>query len=112
VFQARRQAGEDAEWIDTADAPKLISDCKLGLLLTGAEVNERWTAGSDRQPTLAALYRLYEARLAERRWRDFDDLVFLAVRVLRDRRADVRAGRSASRACWSTSFRTSSRPRS
>jgi len=84
VFQARRQAGEDAEWIDTADAPKLISDCKLGLLLTDAEVNKRWKAGSDQQRTLAALYPLYEARLAERRWRDFDDLVFLAVRVLRE----------------------------
>jgi superfamily I DNA/RNA helicase len=61
----------------------LISDCKLGLLLGPTEVDTRWRAGSPEQRTVAALYHLYEARLAERGWRDFDDLVYLAVRLLR-----------------------------
>lgn len=79
---ARREAGEDGVWIDAQDARALISELKLGRLLTAVEWRSCAPADPESQ-TLAALYALYERENARERCHDFDDQVFLAVRALR-----------------------------
>ena len=68
-------------WIEASDAKELISDLKLGQMLTVDEFASTKMAQDD--PTLATLYRLYEGLLAEQGRTDFDDYIFQAVRLLR-----------------------------
>ena len=79
---------ETGTWLDPADARAAIGGIKLGLLATPPEFAQQ----SHRHPdgeTLALIYELYERHLAEDRVHDFDDLVLVAVRALRED-ADLR----------------------
>jgi DNA helicase-2/ATP-dependent DNA helicase PcrA len=67
-------------WIEAPDAKELISDIKLGQMLTVEEFASTEMAHHD--PTLATLYRLYEDVLALQGRTDFDDHIFGAVRLL------------------------------
>ena len=76
-------AREEGHWIDPADARAAISSIKLGRLATPAEF--RREVGRDEDgPALARMYELYERHLSEERVHDFDDLVLVAVRALRE----------------------------
>ena len=81
-------------WIEVPDARELISDLKLGQMLTVDEFAATDTAQDD--PTLATLYRLYEDDLAAQGRTDFDDLIFRAVRLLQ--------GDAAVRGRWQGEF--------
>ncbi len=73
---------EDGTWIEAADARAAIGSIKLGLLSTPREYREQ----ADAHPnglTLARIYELYEQQLTEQGSHDFDDLVLVAVRALR-----------------------------
>ncbi len=73
---------DEGEWIDPSDARAAIGAIKLGELASPEEFRGR----ADRRengPALARIYELYERHLAEQQIHDFDDLVLLAVRVLR-----------------------------
>lgn len=74
---------ETGTWLDPADARAAIGAAKLGLLVTPREFAEQ----AHRHPegeTVAHLYELYERQLAEDQVHDFDDLVLIAVRALRE----------------------------
>ncbi len=75
--------GEEGTWIDPGDARAAVSTIKLGLMATPREY--RLQAG-DRPDghALARIYELYERHLAEQVVHDFDDLVLVAVRALRE----------------------------
>jgi DNA helicase-2/ATP-dependent DNA helicase PcrA len=81
-YLAKRAMDEtpDGRWIEAPDAKELISDVKLGQMLTVDEFASTEMAQED--PTLATLYRLYEDHLAEQGRTDFDDHIFQAVRLL------------------------------
>ena len=74
---------EEGLWIDPSDARAAIAAIKLGLMATPREFREQ---ADDRRdgPALARIYELYELHLAEQGVHDFDDLVLIAVRALRD----------------------------
>lgn len=69
--------------IDSAEARARISEIKLGSMSTPPEFR-RQAAGYPDGPTLARIYELYEQQLAEQAINDFDDLVLVAVRALRE----------------------------
>ena len=81
-YLAKRAMDEtrDGRWIEVPDARELISDLKLGQMLTVEEFASTDKAQDD--PTLATLYRLYEDDLAAQGRTDFDDYIFRAVRLL------------------------------
>jgi superfamily I DNA/RNA helicase len=70
-------------WLDPHEAQEEISRLKLAELVTPTEWAER-APPDDHSRLLARLYSLYERQLEESGARDFDDLVFLAVRALRE----------------------------
>jgi DNA helicase-2/ATP-dependent DNA helicase PcrA len=70
----------DGTWIEAPDARDQISNLKLGQMVTVDEYAAIASAPGER--TLAELYRLYEAALAEQNRNDFDDYIFGAVRLL------------------------------
>lgn len=74
-------------WIEAPEAKEQISSLKLGRMVTVEEFAE--VAATPAERTLASLYRLYEAELAEQGRSDFDDFIFQAVRLLQ-RDAEVR----------------------
>ncbi|MGA2928803.1 MAG: ATP-dependent helicase, partial [Solirubrobacteraceae bacterium] len=76
-------AREEGRWIDPADARSAISSIKLGRLATPAEFRREMDRHED-GPALARLYELYERHLVQERVHDFDDLVLVAVRALRE----------------------------
>ncbi|HWF23917.1 MAG TPA: ATP-dependent helicase [Solirubrobacteraceae bacterium] len=74
---------EEGTWIDPGDARAAIGAIKLGLMATPREF--RAAADSQRDgPALARIYELYELHLDEQGVHDFDDLVLVAVRALRE----------------------------
>jgi superfamily I DNA/RNA helicase len=74
---------EEGTWIDPGDARAAIGAIKLGLMATPREF--RAQAGGQRDgPALARIYELYELQLDEQGVHDFDDLVLVAVRALRE----------------------------
>ena len=87
---------EEGIWIDPADARAAIADIKLGLLATPAEFRRRADA-HENGSALARIYELHEQQLAEQQVNDFDDLVVVAVRALRED--------PALRRRWQTRFR-------
>jgi hypothetical protein len=76
-------ARDEGHWIDPADARAVISSIKLGRLATPAEFRREMGRDED-GPALARMYELYERQLSEERVHDFDDLVLVAVRALRE----------------------------
>jgi len=83
--QAASRGGTRLEARDARDA---VSDIKLGMLCTPDEFKARRHERRDGD-TLLAIYEAYERHLRERQINDFDDLIVLAVRALRDD-ADLR----------------------
>ncbi|MDA0164010.1 ATP-dependent helicase [Solirubrobacter ginsenosidimutans] len=77
-------ARETGTWVDVAVARARVSDIKLTLLATPAEFAARHTRAFADGETLARIYALYERSQAERGVNDFDDMVMLAVRALRE----------------------------
>ena len=74
---------EEGVWVEPADARAAIGAIKLGLLATPGEFRHQ----ADRHENGAAvarIYELYERQLAEQQVNDFDDLVLVAVRALRE----------------------------
>jgi superfamily I DNA/RNA helicase len=74
---------EEGTWIDPGDARAAIGQIKLGLLATPGEFR-RQAGGRSDGPALARIYELYERQLAGDEAHDFDDLVLVAVRALRE----------------------------
>lgn len=74
---------EEGGWIEPADARAAISGVKLALLATPREFRRQADEHAD-GPTLARIYELYEQHLADQQVNDFDDLVLVAVRALRE----------------------------
>jgi superfamily I DNA/RNA helicase len=74
---------EEGMWIDPGDARAAISAIKLGLMATPREFRAQADGRRD-GPALARIYELYELHLAEQAVHDFDDLVLVAVRALRE----------------------------
>ncbi|MDQ6775635.1 MAG: ATP-dependent helicase, partial [Actinomycetota bacterium] len=74
---------EEGTWIDPADARAAIGQIKLGLLASPREFGRHAGERAD-GPALARIYELYERQLAEQEVHDFDDLVLVAVRALRE----------------------------
>jgi superfamily I DNA/RNA helicase len=74
---------EEGVWIDPGDARAAIGGIKLGLLASPREFSRQAGQRAD-GPALARIYELYERHLAEQAVHDFDDLVLVAVRALRE----------------------------
>ena len=74
---------EEGTWIDPGDARAAIGDIKLGQLTSAREFRRQANRRAD-GPALARIYELYEQHLAEEAIHDFDDLVLIAVRALRE----------------------------
>ncbi len=74
---------EEGSWIDPADARSAIGKIKLGLLASPREFRHQADGHADGD-VLAGIYELYERQLAEQGIHDFDDLVLIAVRALRE----------------------------
>lgn len=77
----------DGVWIDPPEAQNAVSEFKLGRLQTPAEAEEALAAKLHPAPldrTTVALYRLHEELLERQDRFDYDDLVFRAVKLLRD----------------------------
>ena len=74
---------EEGTWIDPGDARAAVGAVKLGLMETPREFRRHADDQPD-GPALARIYELYERHLAEQAVHDFDDLVLLAVRALRE----------------------------
>ena len=74
---------ETGTWLDPADARAAIGAIKLGLLATPPEFRRQADEHPDGQ-TLAVIYQSYERQLTEDRVHDFDDLILIAVRALRE----------------------------
>ena len=90
-------AGREHEtWIEPADARAAISAIKLGRLATAREYRRR-PGDAENGPAIARVYELYERGLVEQQVNDYDDLVFWAVRALRED--------DALRARWQARFR-------
>jgi DNA helicase-2/ATP-dependent DNA helicase PcrA len=88
---AMKAAGENGRWLDPPDAKRMISDLKLGEMLTASEYAETITEKSDALArTQSALYLAYEEMQRSGSWLDFDDLILQALRLLRED-ATVRA---------------------
>jgi len=75
---------EEGLWIDPGDARAAIGQIKLGLLASPREFSRRHAGQRADGPALARIYELYERQLAEQAIHDFDDLVLVAVRALRE----------------------------
>ena len=88
---ARLAAGEvGAPVPEAAELPNELSAIRLGRLVT-AEEWERESPRDDRSRCIARVFSLVEAEKERRRLYDFDDMIVLAVRLLRtDRRARQR----------------------
>ena len=69
------------EWIEPPLARGMVSQIKLGRLLTAREYRREAPADATGQ-TLATIYELYERDLQEQNVNDFDDLIFLSLRRL------------------------------
>lgn len=80
---AQRAAGEHGSWIEPPLAQAMISDLKLGAMVSPDKYAELADPDNDEQQTLLHLYRLYEQHLAEQGRNDFDDLLLWTVRALR-----------------------------
>jgi DNA helicase-2/ATP-dependent DNA helicase PcrA len=74
---------EEGSWIDPADARSAISQIKLALLASPREFRPE-AAGRADGHVLARIYELYERQLSDQGIHDFDDLVLIAVRALRE----------------------------
>ena len=74
---------EEGTWIDPGDARAAIGAIKLGLMATPREYRRHGDERPD-GPALARIYELYEDHMAEQEVHDFDDLVLVAVRALRE----------------------------
>jgi superfamily I DNA/RNA helicase len=74
---------EEGIWIDPADARSAIGQIKLGLLASPREFRRHATQREDGH-ALARIYERYERQLSEHQIHDFDDLVLIAVRALRE----------------------------
>jgi DNA helicase-2/ATP-dependent DNA helicase PcrA len=74
---------EEGAWVDPADARAAISTIKLGLLATPREFR-RQADRHENGPALAHIYQLYEQHQVEQQINDFDDLVLVTVRALRE----------------------------
>ena len=74
---------EEGTWIDPGDARDAIGAVKLGLMATPREFRRQADAHHN-GPVLADIYERYELHLAEQGVHDFDDLVLVAVRALRE----------------------------
>ena len=74
---------EEGMWIDPGDARAAIGQVKLGSLASPQEFRRQAGKRAD-GPALARIYELYERHLADQGVHDFDDLVLVAVRALRD----------------------------
>jgi DNA helicase-2/ATP-dependent DNA helicase PcrA len=74
---------EEGTWIDPGDARAAIGAIKLGQLATPREFRRQADQRPD-GPAVARIYELYERHLAEQAIHDFDDLVLVAVRALRE----------------------------
>ena len=74
---------EEGTWIDPGDARAAVGAVKLGLMETPREFRRHADDQPD-GPALARIYELYERHLAEQAVHDFDDLVLVAVRALRE----------------------------
>lgn len=82
---AKKHVGEAGVWLDPGDASARISEIKLRRRLLPDEFRASLPDDADgEQLTIAAFYELYEETLAELGRRDFDDMVFRAVRTLVD----------------------------
>jgi superfamily I DNA/RNA helicase len=77
-------ARDTGTWVEVADARARVSDIKLALLATPAEFARRHARAYPDGETLARIYAHYEHAQAERGVNDFDDMVMLAVRALRE----------------------------
>jgi DNA helicase-2/ATP-dependent DNA helicase PcrA len=74
---------EEGAWIDPGDARAAIGAIKLGLLASPREFSRQAGQQAD-GPALLRIYELYERHLADEAVHDFDDLVLVAVRALRE----------------------------
>jgi superfamily I DNA/RNA helicase len=74
---------EEGSWIDPADARSAVGQIKLGLLASPREFRRQAAERADGH-ALARIYELYERQLSEQQIHDFDDLVLIAVRALRE----------------------------
>ncbi len=74
---------EEGTWIDPGDARAAIGAIKLGLLASPREFSRQAGQQAD-GPALLRIYELYERHLADEDVHDFDDLVLIAVRALRE----------------------------
>jgi DNA helicase-2/ATP-dependent DNA helicase PcrA len=77
-------ARDTGTWIEVNDARTRVSDIKLTLLATPEEFAAGHTRAFADGETLARIYAHYERAQAERGVNDFDDMVMLAVRALRE----------------------------
>ena len=77
-------ARDTGTWVEVADARARVSDIKLALLATPDEFARRHTRAYPDGEALARIYAHYERAQAERGVNDFDDMVMLAVRALRE----------------------------
>ena len=77
-------ARDTGTWIEVNDARARVSDIKLDLLATPEEFAARHTRAFADGETLARIYAHYERAQTERGVNDFDDMVMLAVRALRE----------------------------
>ncbi|HSS05189.1 MAG TPA: ATP-dependent helicase [Solirubrobacterales bacterium] len=86
-FLAAKAKGEveDGVWLKPSEAAELLSQIKLGELLTPEEHAAKVAGNEDpKAETMAALYEAYEELQRKRGRIDFDDLIFKAVLLLRE----------------------------
>jgi DNA helicase-2/ATP-dependent DNA helicase PcrA len=79
-----KEKTDDGVWIEPADAAEMLSQIKLGLLMSPAEYAEVVADDDDEAQTMATLYAIYEEENREDDRVDFDDLVLKAVQLLRE----------------------------
>lgn len=86
AMRAQQACGSDGVYIAPFDAASGISDLKLGRQVAAAEHLADLPSDADpMQRTLAHLYDQYEQWLSAESRHDFDDLIVLLLRALRDR---------------------------
>lgn len=75
---------ETGTWVDPGQARAAVGEIKLGLLTTPEEFATEHAGVFPDGATIASIYALYERDQADRGVNDFDDMVMLAVRALRE----------------------------